>query len=103
MSTIMFKVRQGETEFVSGAQVASSGHQPEVELVTRTRDEVDARRKVDVDIYMYNTGKLGAVRVFMCGDEARTPARNVLPSPSPAMESLKQLAGLRAISYCPAK
>jgi hypothetical protein len=103
MSTIMFKVRQGETEFVSGTQVASSGRQPEVELVTRTRDEVDARRNVDVDIFMYNTGKLGAVRVFMCGDESRTPARGSLPSPLPMMESLRQLTSLRAISYCPAK
>ena len=64
MSTIVFKVRQGETEFVSGASVSQSVNQPEVELIAHTADGANPRRKVDVDIYMFNAGRIGAVRGF---------------------------------------
>jgi hypothetical protein len=103
MSTIMFKVRQGETEFVSGTQVTQAGNQPEVELVAHTAEAVRAERKIDVDIYMYNTGRLGAVRVFTCGDENRGSVKGVMPAPVPVIPSLRKLSGMRAISYCPAK
>ena len=65
MGTIVFRVKQGEARFMSSARLLAAETQPEVEIASQSNDLNGIGNPVDVDIFMFNTGKLGKVRVFL--------------------------------------
>jgi len=65
MCTIVFRVKQGETQFMSSTQFPVSLLPPEVELASHSGRMGGADHAVDVDIFMIDTGKVGNVRLFL--------------------------------------